>query len=345
MDETEKKLQEFEARLVGQEHRLFPVLQNFFINRRTWPENDPRRDTAIKALLWRIFFSPGTVAVTGAFVGLTTLGVMVWQNLLIREQNQYFREQITQQQQQLDAQQRVANQSTRSEAIERIYGPLYAKNTRVKAEAVRSLLAVERLNVASGKNTLPTDYINLHEAELQDAWLDSADLRKTSFRKAILNKAVLNSAKLGGSSFRFVDAQGTSFLSSELEGTQFAFSDVSYAQFRGARVQQTLFSQCSLVQADFSSVDLEKCSFVGCDLMFADFRDVKNWEKLDSIKGSNIHAISNAPPGFIAWALTNGAVDSPTAVDFKRIREDQLRLEEGPKAIAPASGLINANDR
>lgn len=336
MDETEKKLLELEARIVEQEHRLFPVLNNFFITRRKWTEDDPRRDAAVKALLWRIFFSPGTVAVTGAGIGLVTLAVMVWQNFLIKEQNQYFREQIAQQQQQLDAQQRVANQSTRSEAIERIYGPMYAKNTRVKAEAVRSLLAVERLIVASGTNTLPTDYINLHDAELQAAWLDSADLRKTSFRKAILSKAVFNNAKLGESSFRFVDAEGASFLSCQLNDAQFAFADISFAQYSHANLKGTLFTRCKLVEADFSKADLEKCSFVGCDLASADFAEVKNWRKIDSIRDSNIHQLSNAPPGFVEWALANGAVDNPTGIHLKPIRDAQLRLEEGPKAIAPA---------
>jgi hypothetical protein len=131
------------------------------------------------------------------FAGLVGSALLKQQNDLILDQNRFFQQQIEQQQRQLEAQQTVANQTVRSEAIRRIYGPEFASTPRVKAEAVRSLVTVERLRIARGINTLPTEYINLHNAQLQSAWLDSADLRKISFRASDLVQANLSSTMLG----------------------------------------------------------------------------------------------------------------------------------------------------
>jgi uncharacterized protein YjbI with pentapeptide repeats len=64
--------------------------------------------------------------------------------------------------------------------------------------------------------------------------------------------------------------------------------------------------------ADFSSADLSGADFSGAtmantDLRNADLRGI-DWAHVVSIKGANIAGIRNAPEGFVAWALKNGAV-------------------------------------
>lgn len=125
---------ELEAGLIGQEHRLVPVLINFF-GRKQWPVGDPRRKATRNALLWR-FFSPGTLALTGGgVVGVMTLVVLIgqWrevqrqsglfdrQNTLIYEQNQYFRQQNQNLQQQLNTQAQQHQTARRTELIAILY--------------------------------------------------------------------------------------------------------------------------------------------------------------------------------------------------------------------------------
>ena len=140
MNESER-LADIEARLIAQEHRLFSVLQNFFVERPKWPQGDPRRDAAAKALLWCIFFSPGTVALTGGTVGLATLIVLIWQTTQIREQNNLFQTQVDQQQAQLESQNHIYDKTQRTNALEMIYG---TSPPPVKSEAVRPLALIQR---------------------------------------------------------------------------------------------------------------------------------------------------------------------------------------------------------
>ena len=102
--DPEAKLLELEAKLIEQEHRPFQVIATFFRAREQWSPSDPRRTAVWKALLWRVLFSPTTVAATGGTIAVASLAAFIWQNLLIREQNEYFREQLTQQQRQVDLQ-------------------------------------------------------------------------------------------------------------------------------------------------------------------------------------------------------------------------------------------------
>ncbi len=285
MDQV-NRLVEFETRLIAQEHRLFSVLQNFFVERPKWPPGDPRRDAAAKALLWCMFFSPTTIAVTGGLIGLATLAVLVWQNTLIVEQNAYFQTQLQQQQVQIQAQDRVATQSERTNAIHAIYGPQFSSNPRIKAEAVRSLVVIERSRINEGENVFASDYVNLHDADLRNIHIENFDLKKVSFRNSNLQSAVLAGIDLTGSAFRFSNLTRASFYSSNLSGT--------------------FWDSAILQDTDFSSTNLEGANMVRADLRGADLDGIENWQSV-TITGAKVHSVKNAPAGFMKWAKENGA--------------------------------------
>ncbi|PSL22017.1 pentapeptide repeat-containing protein [Shimia abyssi] len=282
----EERLIDVETRLVAQEHRLFTILQNFFVERPKWPTGDPRRDAAAKALIWSLFFSPGTVAVAGSLIGLATLAVLVWQNTLIVEQNTYFREQISQQQRQIQDQNRVSLQNDRSRAIEVIYGPNFTKNPRVKAEAVRTLVVIERSLIANEENVFESNYVNLHDANLAEIHIENFDLRNVSFRNANLRQAVLAGIDMTGSAFRFAKLEQANFYNSDLSNT--------------------FWDSANLTTADFQNADLNGANMVRADLRFANFDGVQNWRTI-AITDAKIYGMQNAPDGFQEWAEQNGA--------------------------------------
>ena len=56
---------EIEARLIEQDHRPWHVVSTFLRARREWEDGDPRRDAAVKAIVWRLFFSPLAIGAAG----------------------------------------------------------------------------------------------------------------------------------------------------------------------------------------------------------------------------------------------------------------------------------------
>ncbi len=80
--------------------------------------------------------------------------------------------------------------------------------------------------------------------------------------------------------------------------------DCRGASFRGATLDDGDFSGADLSNADFSGATL-----ASSDLRNADLRGI-NWTHIVSVKGANIARIRNAPEGFVAWALKNGAVQN-----------------------------------
>jgi len=53
-------------------------------------------------------------------------------------------------------------------------------------------------------------------------------------------------------------------------------------------------------------VDFSGATLASADLPNADLRGI-NWKHIISVKGANIAGIRNAPEGFVAWTLKNGA--------------------------------------
>lgn len=264
------------------------------------------------------------------FAGIVGSALLKKQNDLILDQNRFFRQQIEQQQVQLELQQSVANQQVRSEAIRRIYGPEFQSTPRVKAEAVRSLVVVERARIASGDNTLATDYLNLHEADLRDAWLENSDLERVSFRGTNISGGNFSASSLSESVFRFTDFEGAAFVSSKLDQTLFAFCFGGASVFSGADLTGATFNQCDLAASTFSNANLSQASFLQVNLRDVDFQGVENWQTIVSIEGSNVFGIRNPPDGFEKWALTNGAVSEPNALSGLRQRaEEAKQFEEG----------------
>lgn len=256
-------------------------------------------------------------AATGLLIGFGTLvgsALLKQQNDLITKQNTFFQEQIEQQQRQLELQQAVSNQTIRSEAIRRIYGSEFAENPRVKAEALRSLLTVERLRAATDENSLVTGYINLHDADLSRAWLENADLAMVSWRGSTLDKTNFSLTKLNDAVFMFNRLRGAVLLKADLTDANFAFSDLSKAVMAGANLSGAMFNQSDLSGASLSGADVSGTLFYKANLSGADLQGIENWKAIAGIEETNIFGIQNAPEGFVEWALSNGAISEEGAL-------------------------------
>lgn len=104
---------------------------------------------------------------------------------------------------------------------------------------------------------------------------------------------------------------------SDLRNCNFTLANLSSANFRGARLDQSRFSEADLRNADLNgasmvAVDLSGAILDDADLRVADLANIQ-WRNLKSVARTNIAGVRNAPPGFVDWALKNGAVSQPNA--------------------------------
>ena len=147
---------------------------------------------------------------------------------------------------------------------------------------------------------------------LQELNEDKVPLVGVDVSSAFLQGLDLKNASLLRSDFSSADLRN-----SNLAGVDFTLANLNSANLRGAHFDHAKCEQTDLRDTDFEGADLSGVDFSGArlddaDLRGADIKDIQ-WQHLASIKGANVASIKNAPPGFVAWALANGAIDQASA--------------------------------
>jgi hypothetical protein len=142
---------------------------------------------------------------------------------------------------------------------------------------------------------LNADGISLIGVDVSGAFLQGVHLEK-----ARLGRANFNSADVRNSDFRFADFSSADLQSANFRGSDFRNADLSAAQLTDA----------DLFGANLSGADLSKTTLENTDLCNTDLRNVR-WQQIRNVSKANLFGAKNAPEGFLAWALQNGAVQKP----------------------------------
>ena len=147
-------------------------------------------------------------------------------------------------------------------------------------------------------------------------------LQELNADKVSLDGVDVSSASLQGIQLRNAGLRRSNFGSADLRNSDFTGSNFTLANLISANLRSTVLDRAVFLDADLRSTDLNGSSLVGADLegavlddadlRFADLRDIQ-WQHLKSITTANIAGVRNPPPGFIAWALKNGAVEHANA--------------------------------
>jgi uncharacterized protein YjbI with pentapeptide repeats len=142
---------------------------------------------------------------------------------------------------------------------------------------------------------------------LQELNEDKIPLVGVDVSSAFLQGLKLERASLIRADFSAADLRG-----SDLEGADFTDADLHSANFRGSNLKGASFAEANMNDVDLwgsnlAEANLEHTDLGGADLRMADLRNIR-WQELKSIKAANIGGVKNAPEGFVAWALRNGAV-------------------------------------
>lgn len=158
------------------------------------------------------------------------------------------------------------------------------------------------INTAQGKggsggriealDELNRDGIPLTGLNAAGAFLAGVNLRGATLARADLSAADLRNSFLDGASLEYADLQDSNLRSAFLRGTDLENADLSDADLEGADL-----SNAKLGHTDLSGSDLRYCNISGIQ-----------WKGITTIKRANLTGVKNAPPGFLDWALQNGAV-------------------------------------
>jgi uncharacterized protein YjbI with pentapeptide repeats len=124
---------------------------------------------------------------------------------------------------------------------------------------------------------------------------------------AFLMGVQLPHSRLRRSDFSAADLRGSNF-----ESADFADSRLASANFRGSTLRDASFQDAQMDDADFSDADLSGADLSDATLARADLRRANlsgiHWQNIENLQGANLFGVKNAPPGFIAWAVRQGAV-------------------------------------
>ena len=167
----------------------------------------------------------------------------------------------------------------------------------------RHYQAWQVINTAQGKGgsggriealqELNADKVPLVGVDVSSAFLQGLRLEHANLLRSDFSSADMRNADLAWCNFTLANLNSTNLRNAKLDHAQLVQASLNDADLNGA----------SLAGADLSGTTLENA-----DLRNTDLRDAR-WQGIGNIKGANIAGAKNAPAGFVAWALKNGAIE------------------------------------
>lgn len=171
----------------------------------------------------------------------------------------------------------------------------------------------------------------LTQADLQSADLRFADLREThlnnaQFFNADLRNANLSSSDLAGASLGTTNLTDANLSRATLSNAQLSNANLRGAIVRWARLNNTDMRSATLDGADLSSADLTDAdltdtSLAGTVLWGANLENIRNWEKITSMKCTQIYGVINPPDGFREFATSKGAISAIPPEEWNELPE------------------------
>ena len=130
------------------------------------------------------------------------------------------------------------------------------------------------------------------------------------------------------------DMNSSDLRNSTFDRSTLTFCNLQSANFRGASFANADLTDVDLSDADLTSANLTHADLTRANLSRADLRNADlhavSWLDIQSIRLANIRDIKNPPPGFVDWAMQNGAVALASDDDWN------AQIQKS-KSAAPAS--------
>lgn len=254
-DKNSAEIEKLRSELIAQDHRLFTTLRRYFVERKTWPKDDPRH-AAVKMALIYAFFSPAAIAVGGGGIALASLGVLLWQNSILIDQNALAAKQnhlIASQnaflQEQIKSNNRQWLEERKASLLSIIYDKKECHHDDKKECPASNVIA--RVNAIVGLHSIKSEecyesncVFSMQNVDLNEAEFIDHDLKNTAFYKSELNDA----------RFHRVEAPAIKITRSDASDIRFYFSNIS-----NCKIELTAFGKDRVSYAEFHMSNLSNC--------------------------------------------------------------------------------------
>lgn len=146
---------------------------------------------------------------------------------------------------------------------------------------------------------------------LQELNADHIPLTGVDVSSAFLQGLHLPHAKLTRSNLSAADLRD-----SDLHFSDLTWAGLHYTNLRNSNLERVVFDHADLRDCDLSGADLAAARFDEADLSNADLHSADlrgiTWQHIATVVGANINGVKDPPEGFVAWALKNGAAETPS---------------------------------
>src|SRR6266403_403046 len=142
---------------------------------------------------------------------------------------------------------------------------------------------------------------------LQELNADRVPLVGVDVSGAFLQGIHLQSAHLSRSNFSAADLRDSDLSSADMSDANLRSANCRHCILRSIDLERADLTDSDLVNADLTGADISGAVLANADLRNANLSNLK-WRNCLNLKNANIFGVKDAPEGFVAYALKQGAV-------------------------------------
>ncbi len=142
---------------------------------------------------------------------------------------------------------------------------------------------------------------------LQELSADRIPLVGVDVSGAFLQGVHMQSAHLSRSNFSAADLRDSDLSSADMSDANLRSANCRHCILRSIDLERADLTDSDLVNADLTGADISGAVLANADLRNANLSNLK-WRNCLNLKNANIFGVKDAPEGFVAYALKQGAV-------------------------------------
>jgi uncharacterized protein YjbI with pentapeptide repeats len=255
-----------EAQLLEQEHRPIQLILNF-LGRNKYSENDPRRKAVTRAILWRFFFSPTTLAVASSgLLAIATIYFLSQQNKILESQTTLVEQQVEileSQNNMIDQQIHIAEATRRSSQMIILDGILRDVNLElIDGEKEISNNLTARI-ISFSHSIKPYKFFNYQTNSISKLLSPERSQLLYSISYADSSSSYISNQLLEKANFEYSDLDGLDLMRKKLNNVK----------LRYASLKETLLHKAELQKADLRNTYMISAGFPDAIMTGVDLRD------------------------------------------------------------------------
>ena len=218
--------------------------------------------------------------------------------------------------------------------------------------------AIVDSSILNNTNLKNTTFVNtlIRDAKIVNAYFVNSTIKGSDFGKSNMAGSIFWGCKIIPYDYKSISIPDDSlalkyFLTGEdslkikerftniyLRESDFSNANLSSSNISFTKINHSIFKSCVLKNANFfaveiknsylDSADVEGCNFSNVIIENSSITNLKNWERIKSLKGTIFIGLKNVPEGFKEYVLKNGAVIANNLEEIKGQKELMVKYYE-----------------